>query len=131
MGKSTFCKPKLSKRRKWFDCAIFMGPSILMFTVLFLIPLGGELLYSFTDWNGVDPTFSFNGVTNYFKTFAEPEYWASLWFTIKFSFFVVIFSNLLAFGWAYILSKDIPLRNLWRALIYVPRICLLYTSRCV
>lgn len=122
MGKSTFCKPKLSKRRKWFDCAIFMGPSILMFTVLFLIPLGGELLYSFTDWNGVDPTFSFNGVTNYFKTFAEPEYWASLWFTIKFSFFVVIFSNLLAFGWAYILSKDIPLRNLWRALIYVPRI---------
>ena len=56
MGKSTFCKPKLSKRRKWFDCAIFMGPSILMFTVLFLIPLGGELLYSFygLEWGGPD-----------------------------------------------------------------------------
>ena len=85
-------------RTSWLDCAIFMGPAVLMFTTLFLIPLCGEVLYSFTDWNGVDPGFNFIGFTNYAKTFAEPEYWA------------------------YILSKDIPLRNLWRALIYVPRI---------
>lgn len=101
---------------------IFMGPSVLMYTILFLVPLCGEFFYSFTDWNGINTSFNIVGFSNYMKVFQESEYWTSLWFTIKFSFLVVLFSNLLAFGWAYILSKDIPFRNLWRALIYVPRI---------
>lgn len=99
-----------------------MGPSILMFTALFLIPLAGEILYSFTDWDGVSPQFSLVGLYNYVRTIKDGTYWSSMWFTLKFSFFVVVISNLLAFVWAYILARDIPLRNFWRALIYVPRI---------
>lgn len=56
------------------------------------------------------------------RTLDDERYWTALWFTIKFSICVVVFSNFLAFFWAYILSKDIPFRNFWRALIYVPRI---------
>lgn len=115
--------PRLSPRaRKICDYAIFMGPSILMFTTLFLIPLISELFYSLTNWNGVDPSFKFVGIKNYLRVFRDTTYWASLWFTVKFSVCVVVFSNFLAFLWAYILSKPIPLRNFWRALIYVPRI---------
>lgn len=104
------------------DYAIFLGPSIILFTVLFIIPLIGECLYSFTNWSGVSPTFSFVGIKNYIHTFRDTTYWTSMWFTLKFSFLVVVFSNFLAFFWAYILSKNIPFRNFWRALIYVPRI---------
>ncbi len=110
------------KLRKIANFFVFMGPSVLMYTVLFLVPLCGEFFYSFTDWNGINSSFSMVGFSNYIKVFHESEYWTSLWFTIRFSFLVVIFSNFLAFAWAYILSKDIPFRNLWRALIYVPRI---------
>ncbi len=105
-----------------FDYVLFLGPSLVLFITLFIIPLIGEFAYSFTDWNGVDPMSNFVGLRNYMRAFKDATYWTSLWFTIKFSFFVILFSNLLAFIWAYILSKDIPLRNLWRALIYVPRI---------
>jgi len=110
------------RRKSFFDYALFMGPSAVMFTVLFLIPLIAEFFYSFTDWNGVDPTFGWVGLKNYLRTIEDERYWTSLWFTIKFSVCVVVFSNFLAFFWAYILSKDIPFRNFWRALIYVPRI---------
>ncbi len=104
------------------DYAIFMGPAIVLFTTLFLIPLVSECLYSFTNWNGIDPTFKFVGMKNYIKTWRDSRYWTSLIFTIRFSICVVFFSNFIAFVWAYILSKDIPFRNFWRALIYVPRI---------
>lgn len=113
----------LSRRRETpLDYLIFMGPAMILFTALFLIPLVSEVFYSFTNWNGINPTFKMVGLKNYNKAFRDSRYWTSLIFTIKFSICVVFYSNLIAFCWSYILSKDIPLRNFWRALIYVPRI---------
>ncbi|WP_262395295.1 carbohydrate ABC transporter permease [Youxingia wuxianensis] len=102
--------------------AIFMGPTIILYLLLFIIPFIGEVFYSFTDWNGISSSFNMVGLKNYIKTFGDEKYWYSMWFTIKFSFFTVIFSNLIAFVWSYILSHDIPFRNFWRALIFLPRI---------
>lgn len=102
--------------------AIFLGPTMLLFTLLFLIPLVSEIFYSFTNWNGIDPTFKFIGLKNYLRTVKDATYWTSFWFTIKFSVFVVVISNLIGFFWAYVLSGDIPYKNFWRALIYAPRI---------
>lgn len=128
MGKTTAAKTPWVRRNKKLksvnvlDYAIFMGPAMVLFTLLFLIPLVSEFFYSFTNWNGIDPTFKFMGIKNYIRAVRDETYWTSFWFTIKFSVAVVTFSNLIAFCWAYILSKDIPFRNFWRALIYVPRI---------
>lgn len=102
--------------------AIFLGPTMLLFTLLFLIPLVSEIFYSFTNWNGIDPTFKFIGLKNYLRTVKDATYWTSFWFTIKFSIFVVVISNLIGFFWAYVLSGGIPYKNFWRALIYAPRI---------
>ena len=74
--------------------AIFLGPTMLLFTLLFLIPLVSEIFYSFTNWNGIDPTFKFIGLKNYLRTVKDATYWTSFWFTIKFSIFVVVISNL-------------------------------------
>ena len=104
------------------NSALFMGPTMVLFTLLFLIPLVSEILYSFTNWNGIDPTFKFMGIKNYLRAIKDETYWTSFWFTIKFSAFVVIISNVIGFAWAYVLSGDIPCKNFWRALIYAPRI---------
>ena len=104
------------------DSALLMGPTMLLFALLFLIPLVSEIFYSFTNWNGIDPTFQFIGIKNYLRAIKDATYWTSFWFTIKFSIFVVVISNLVGFSWAYVLSGDIPYKNFWRALIYAPRI---------
>ena len=78
--------------------AIFLGPTMLLFTLLFLIPLVSEIFYSFTNWNGIDPTFKFIGLKNYLRTVKDATYWTSFWFTIKFSIFVVVISNLIGFS---------------------------------
>ncbi len=103
--------------------ALFMGPTMLLFALLFLIPLVSEIFYSFTNWNGIDPTFKIIGIKNYIRAVKDETYWTSFWFTMKFSVFVVVISNLIGFSWAYVLSGDhIPCKNFWRALIYAPRI---------
>ena len=111
---------KLPKEFQYYF--IFMGPAILLFSSLFVIPFFGEIYYSFTNWNGIDQTYRMVGINNYFRTFQDKGYWKSVWFTIRFSALSVLFSNLIAFCWAYILSKPIPFRNFWRAVIFLPRI---------
>lgn len=115
-------KRKPLKARDIGNYAVFIGPTMVLFTLLFLIPLVSEIFYSFTNWNGIDPTFKFMGIKNYIRAIKDETYWTSFWFTIKFSAYVVIISNLIGFTWAYLLSGDIPYRNFWRALIYAPRI---------
>ena len=105
--------------------AIFLGPTMLLFTLLFLIPLVSEIFYSFTNWNGIDPTFKFIGLKNYLRTVKDATYWTSFWFTIKFSIFVVVISNLIGFFWAYVLSGDIPYKNgrVDNSIVDVSRFC--------
>ncbi len=110
------------KARNVGNYALFIGPTMVLFTLLFLIPLVSEIVYSFTNWNGIDPTFKFMGIKNYIRAVKDGTYWTSFWFTVKFSVFVVVISNLIGFTWAYLLSGDIPYKNFWRALIYAPRI---------
>ena len=102
--------------------ALFIGPTMVLFRLLFLMPMVSEIFYSFTNWNGIDPTFDIIGIKNYIRAIEDETYWTSFWFTIKFSIFVVLFSNVIGFAWAYVLSGDIPYKNFWRALIYAPRI---------
>ena len=113
---------RIAKLKTGADYVIFMKPAIILFSLIFLYPLITEIVYSFTDWNGIDPDFSFVGLNQYKKVFRDTKFWQTIWFTIKFSLVVVTLSNLIGFLWAYILSKDIPFRNFFRALIFIPRV---------
>ena len=64
---------KLPKEFQYYF--IFMGPAILLFSSLFVIPFFGEIYYSFTNWNGIDQTYGMVGINNYFRTFQDKGYW--------------------------------------------------------
>lgn len=104
------------------DYAIFMLPALALFITLCLVPFFQQIWYSFTNWDGIKPTYKIVGISNYIKVFGDTKYWYSMWFTLKFTFFVTIFTNLIGFFWAYGLSKDVPFRNFMRAGFYMPKI---------
>lgn len=110
------------KAREVADYVIFMGPALALFVILCLVPFFQQIWYSFTNWDGIKSSYSFVGVSNYIKAFGEAKYWTSMWFTLKFTFFVTIFSNAIGFFWAYWLSKAVPFRNFMRAGFYLPKI---------
>ncbi|MCD8223296.1 MAG: sugar ABC transporter permease [Clostridiales bacterium] len=111
------------KLRNVMNYVMFMGPAVLLFVVIGLIPFFYEIGYSFTNWDGIHADYDIVGLKNYIDVFTnDTKYWHAMWFTIKFAVCVLIFSNLLGFVWAYGLSKKIPFRNVMRAGFYIPRI---------
>lgn len=114
---------KRKKRSLIWNYILFLGPTILLFTAIEIIPLLMGIGYSFTDWDGIANGAGFIGLKNYIKLFTNDErFWTSLIFTFKNTFVVVIASNLIGFTLAYGLSKKIPFRNFIRAAFYLPRL---------
>lgn len=114
---------KRKKRIMIGNFILFLGPTILLFTAIEIVPLIMGIGYSFTDWDGIANGADFVGMKNYIRLFTSDErFWKSLLFTFKNTFVVVIASNLLGFTLAYGLSKRVPFRNFIRAAFYLPRL---------
>ena len=79
--------------RELVDYVIFMGPALALFVTLCLIPFFQQIWYSFTNWDGIKSSYSVVGLKNYIRVFSDTKYWTSMWFTLKFTFFVTIFSR--------------------------------------
>ncbi len=117
----------LMKRRKKRTMALnfvlFLGPTLLLYLVIEVIPLIMGVVYSFTDWDGIATEIGFVGFKNYIDLFTDdPRFWKSMLFTFENTAVVVIASNLIGFVLAYNLSKKIPFRNFMRAAFYLPRL---------
>ena len=109
------------KHSKLYD-ALFLAPGFLIYIIFMIVPVVMCFLYSFTNWDGIRASADFVGISNFLKVFKDAKYWTSMWFTLRFTFFVTVFTNVIGFLWAYGLSNNVPFRNFMRAGFYMPKI---------
>ncbi len=57
---------------------LFILPALLFYLMFFVQPFFNTVYYSFTDWNGVNPTKQFVGFANYIRMFGDRLLWLSL-----------------------------------------------------
>jgi raffinose/stachyose/melibiose transport system permease protein len=101
----------------------FVGPALLFFIIIQIIPFFMGVYYSFTSWNGVSSTVDWVGFQNYLKIFKnDPGFINSFLFTTKFMFAAVIISNLIGFGLALLLNAALKSRNLLRTVFFIPNV---------
>lgn len=116
----------MGKRRlsEWLQQTIFVGPGFLFFAVIVIIPFLLGFYYSFTDWDGLDlDRANWTGMDNLNKIFTNDEkFWASLWFTLKFTAITVIATNVLAFLLALVLARPLKSRKLLRTVFFMPNV---------
>ncbi|CAG9609153.1 Melibiose/raffinose/stachyose import permease protein MelD [Pseudoneobacillus rhizosphaerae] len=117
----------VSKRNKTIKniltYAAFVGPALLFFIVIQIIPFFMGVYYSFTSWNGVSSTAEWVGLANYIKIFKnDPGFVNSFLFTTKFMFAAVIISNFIGFGLALLLNAALKSRNLLRTVFFIPNV---------
>ena len=94
------------KMRSISNYILFMGPAVLLFVVIGLIPFFYEIWYSFTNWDGIHADYKFVGLKNYLDVLtSDTKYWTSMWFTVKFAVCVVVLSNFIGFWWAYEIGR--------------------------
>ena len=101
---------------------IFVLPTFISFTVVFLIPFVLGVYLSFTEFTTVESA-EWVGFNNYFKAFTQDDnFLNSLWFTIKFTVVSVITINVFAFFLALLLTKAIKGTTFFRTVFFMPNL---------
>lgn len=105
--------------KKYFP--IFALPTLIAFTIGFIIPFVMGIYLSFCEFTTVNDA-KFVGLSNYTKIFTDSTYIHSLWFTVLFTIVTVVAINLFAFIVALVLTRDVPGTNLFRTVFFMPNL---------
>lgn len=101
----------------------FVAPVIILILISAEIPFLMSLYYSFTKWNGISKHITFTGLQNFIELFTtDKEALKAFFFTVEFSIFNIIGTNVLAIALAVFLTKKLKLSNVLRAAFFVPYI---------
>lgn len=116
----------LTRRRlsEWLQQAVFVGPGLLFFAIIVLVPFSLGFYYSFTEWNGLDLDKAvWTGMDNLNRIFTnDPKFWDAFVFTIKFTVVTVLATNLIAFFLALVLVNALKFQKGLRTIFFMPNV---------
>ena len=101
----------------------FVGPILVLYTAFFFLPIALSFMYSLTDWDGLQKTFTFIGFANYVEALRyDEDFLHSVRFTFSFALLAVMWTNVLALLLALLVNLDLSVKNVARALIFMPNV---------
>jgi len=106
------------QKQQWMGY-LFIAPNMLGVFFFFVLPTLFSFVLMFTDYRFMRPDVNFVGLENFRRLFKDPIFYESLKNTAIFLASVPV-SILLAFFVAVILNRSVYLKNLLRALFFLP-----------
>ncbi|MDX3385227.1 sugar ABC transporter permease [Streptomyces niveiscabiei] len=100
----------------------FALPALLLFAFVVLVPSARGVYYAFTDWDGLDPGFSFVGLGNFADMLDDPDALAAVRHTLLIAVSVTVVQNGLGLLLALGVNSAIKSRNLLRVLLFAPAV---------
>jgi len=100
----------------------FLLPGLLLYAVLFLYPTVSALYYSFTDWDGLSPSYQYVGLQNYENVSQDIIFQKSLGNNVKFMLMVVLVQTIVSLLLALQIYKQSKRNVALRALYFLPTI---------
>lgn len=102
--------------------ALFTLPTLIAFTISFLIPFLFGIYLSFTEFRTVTNS-QWVGITNYVRAFTEDNNFINaLFFTVKFAVVSLILINVAAFTLALLLTTSVKGTNFFRTIFFMPNL---------
>lgn len=105
------------KKYFWF----FALPTLIAFSIAFLVPFIMGIYLSFTEFTTVTNA-KFVGIDNYIKAFSNEDFKNAFFFTTKFAVVSLVTVNVIAFTFAYMLTKKIKGTNIFRTVFFMPNL---------
>ena len=100
---------------------IFLGPTLIAFTIGFIVPFILGIYLSFCEFTTVVDA-KWVGLKNYIKIWGDGSFIHSLWYTALFTIVTVILINVLGFAIALLLTKKIRGTNAFRTVFFMPNL---------
>lgn len=110
-------------RRLWKDrwIYLFLLPTLILYPLYTIWPIGASWYYSLLDWNGFERSGSFVGVANYRELVRDPLFWNAFRNTVLFMLLAVPLRAGLALVLAVALnSPRLPFSGLFRTALFLP-----------
>jgi len=99
---------------------LFCLPALIVYILFKLFPAATGILYSLTNWNGLNKSYDFIGLKNFAEIFHDAYYWNSVLFTSKYVLVMVIVTNVIALGLAVAIESRRRAKGLFRTIFYMP-----------
>lgn len=101
---------------------LFTGPTLFAFLTVMIIPFIYGIYLTFTNWDGISTTHTMVGFENYVSVFQDTAFWKSFGLTVRYVFFTVLLTNVIAFLLAYVLTKGLKGQSIFRAGFFLPNL---------
>jgi raffinose/stachyose/melibiose transport system permease protein len=114
-------RSRFRRSREGFAAYWFVLPIIVVFIVLYLVPMVQSLYWSFTNYDGyTTPTFV--GLQNYARIFTDPSMLSALGFTLGYAVATTVFVTLFAIPLAMVLNRRFVGRAFVRSVFFFPAV---------
>lgn len=111
-----------TKRKIDFSFWLFIFPALFSLIMVVFIPFVMGIYYTFTNWNGANPSYDFIGIRNYLGLFKDTQFLYSFKLTVIYTFLSVISINLIGFGLAYFVTRNLKTKNFLRTGFFMPNL---------
>jgi raffinose/stachyose/melibiose transport system permease protein len=99
-----------------------LAPAVLIYTVLFVVPVVLGLAYSMTNWNSMSDTIKFVGLKNFREIFAAGSpYLKNLSITLIFTIFTLVVKMGGGLGLALLVNSGIKSKSVLRGIFFLPQ----------
>lgn len=100
---------------------MFLLPTILLFSIVVLIPFIQGIPYSFTNWKSiVSETKEFNGLKNYAYLLKNKYFQESLIITFKYTILYMLSANFMGLMLALMIHRSSWFNNIARTVLFLP-----------
>lgn len=100
---------------------VFVGPALVLFLVVMVIPMGVTFYYSLTNWNGLNPDYKFVGFSNFAEAFVDDMgFRNTFFFTLKYALAMVVLQNAIALGLAVCIDRIKKGKTLLKTAVFMP-----------
>lgn len=118
--------PEKKKRKKFTNRGIsmflFTVPATVLYVLFFIYPIIIGIIYSFTDWNGLNKEFKFVGIENYISAFTNSRFQNAVMFNVQFTVIAVICIVGISLVLALIFNSNIRFKSFFRGVFFFPAV---------
>lgn len=100
---------------------VFVFPTLIAFTIGFIVPFLQGLYLSFCQFTTISNA-KWIGIDNYVRAFQDASFGKAFVFTVAFATVSILTINLIAFGLALLLTKELRGTNVFRAVFFMPNL---------
>jgi ABC-type sugar transport system permease subunit len=107
-------------RRRRGGAGWFVAPALVLYIGFLILPMVASVPLSLFDWSGAGPIRSFVGLDNFSKALHDEQFRSAALHNLWLFVVLFVFTNVVSLGLAILLDRRYALRDLYRAIIFLP-----------